>query len=63
MIFTRNAVDPDSISKNPDYSSNFKVEIFFKDICSDCKPTDSIYNKCNYCNENMQNDIIFWQII
>jgi len=42
MSFSRNALDPDSISKDPDYSSNFKVDIYFKDICNICKPCDFI---------------------
>jgi len=63
MTFSRNAVDPDSISKDPDYSSNFKVEIFFKDICNLCKPTTSLESKCQYCKEKMANDMVFWQII
>lgn len=63
MCFTRNAVDPDKISKDPKYSSNFKVEIFFKDICKTCKPTETIESKCDYCVKHMQNDLVFWQII
>ncbi len=53
MTFTKKNVDPDSISKDPLYSNDFKVEIHFKDICKICKPTDTLDKKCSYCAEVM----------
>lgn len=53
MTFSKKAVDPDKITKNPAYSPNFKVEIHFKDICSKCLPTDTIDSKCDYCTKHM----------
>ena len=63
MIFSRNAVDPDKIGKDPAYSTNFKVDIHFKDICNTCKPTDTLDSKCDYCKKHMQQDLEFWTII
>lgn len=53
MTFSKKAVDPDKIAKNPAYSPNFKVEIHFKDICNKCLPTDTIDSKCDYCTKHM----------
>lgn len=63
MTFSKNAVDPDKIQKDPAYNSNFKVEIHFKDICYQCKPTDSIESKCDYCRQYMEVDLEYWMII
>jgi hypothetical protein len=43
--FTKKTVDPDSISKDPRYCENFKVEMHFKDVCT-CKPTEPLDKLC-----------------
>lgn len=64
MVLSKNAVDPDSIAKNPAYSSHFKVEVHFKDVCRHgCKPIDILSRKCEMCQKYMKEDLMFWQII
>lgn len=63
VTFNQKSVDPDSISKDSRFSSDFKLEIHFKDICSNCKPTEPLEKLCKYCQQSMTNDIEFWSII
>jgi hypothetical protein len=54
MVFNKHAVDPDKIAKDPAYSSHFKVEVHFKDVCKrGCRPTDALNKKCEQCTGYM----------
>eukprot|EP00347_Sterkiella_histriomuscorum_P023468 403334529 len=63
VTLSRKSVDPDSISKNPMYNSEFKVDIYFKDICSICKSTDFPQDKCKDCSFLMHQDLQYWRLI
>ena len=63
VYFNKKSVDPDSIARNSKYSPDFKVEIHFKDICPNCKPTDPKCKLCPSCLEKMASDLVFWDII
>lgn len=34
--FTKRTVDPDATSKDPRFSEDFKIEVYFRDFCQTC---------------------------
>lgn len=56
----KNAVDPDSISKDDRYSSEFKVEIHFNGICSKCVSTEPLDKLCDSCKDLMKDEMGYW---
>jgi len=53
VTLSKSSVDPDRISRSPNYAASFKVDIHFKDLCHTCKATDSIDSKCRHCAAKM----------
>jgi len=56
-------VDPDSISKNNRYPPDFKVEVFFKDICPNCKPYEPVDKICKRCRDKLCDEVDNWCLI
>ena len=63
VTLSKGSVDPDRISKSSNYDDEFRIDIHFKDLCLNCKSTDAIEDKCNWCRKRLEEDLSYWQII
>jgi len=61
--FTRTTVDPDAIQKDSRISEHFKIECYFRDVCSKCNPSQSIDELCKNCQIMMKDELPGWRII
>ena len=59
----KKGVDPDSIAKSTAFDINFKLGLYYEDICKSCTPQTHINNLCNECARVMKNQIMEWQQI
>ena len=47
--FTKATVDPDAVFKDNRFSDEFKVELYFKDVCQRCSPQLPLEHLCVKC--------------
>ena len=64
-VLNRTDVDPDSVAKDQRYGEDFKVEVYFKNLCKKCTRSDRpIEELCGQCKEHMKEDINeSWKVI
>ena len=46
MKYNRYSVSPDSIQKDKRFTEDFQVEIFFENVCSECRSDTPIDKIC-----------------
>jgi len=65
VVLKRTEVDPDSIGKDQRYGDDFKIEVFFSNICEKCKNSEmKTKDLCSFCTREMDEDIKgCWNII
>jgi len=56
-------VDPDAIQKDKRFSNDFKIELYFRDYCPQCGPTQPADSLCPKCKSMMKEDVQDWAII
>lgn len=56
----KRGVDPDSIAKNPKFDPNFKVLLYFEDVCIKCHPKNPLNKLCKECRKAMKKEVHDW---
>ena len=56
----KRAVDPDSTSKNPKFDPDFKIHLFFEDVCQKCHPKNPVSMLCATCKKAMKSEVEDW---
>ena len=56
----KRGVDPDSIAKNPKFDPDFKVQLFFEDVCVKCHPKNPLSQLCKECRRAMKGEVEDW---
>lgn len=61
--FTKTTVDPDAVQKDERISPQFKIKLYFKDVCSQCDPSLPLDHLCKRCTQLMTDELQTWKII
>ena len=59
----KKGVDPDSIAKDKRFDINFRLGLFYEDICQMCTPATPVNNLCNQCTREMKTEVQEWSQI
>jgi len=60
LAFYKDELDPDSVSRDSKYDTNFHIEIYFEDTCSKCNSYTPIEKICENCKKNISKEIVNW---
>lgn len=60
ILFNKFSVSPDSIQKDKKFGPDFTVEIFFENVCEKCSNDTEIEELCDYCSQQMKDEIGQW---
>ena len=56
VTFTKELVDPDKVAKDSRFPDDFKIEVFFRDLCTLCKSDHRVEKFCKGCQSRIDEE-------